>query len=212
MIGSFVTYMEVVLLPLGAWGVFLATFVEQVIVPIPSSFVQFGGGFFLIDTTSFSTAFWKILILVSIPSTIAITIVSVFIYYVSSRVGKPLIDKWGKFLGVKWQEIETLQQKLNASRGDEVFLLVLRSLPVMPTVAVDIFCGIIRYPLGKYIIITVIGTIIRGTFFGLLGWRLGKAYIEYASYVANIEKYLLFAIVIAFLIFIIIRTKKSKDL
>lgn len=212
MISNFITYTENVLLPLGAFGVFIATLIEQIIVPIPSSFVQLGGGFFLVEAESFFTALWKVIILVSIPSAFAIGIGSLLVYYISYVVGKPFVKRFGVFFQVKWQDIENLGEKFNASRKDDWLLLALRSLPVMPTVAVDIFCGIVRYNVVKYIGITFVGSFIRATIFGLVGWSVGDLYVKYAEQIASIEKYLLAGIVISLVVFIIVRTKRPKHL
>ena len=212
MISGFITYIEVVLLPLGSWGVFVATLIEQLIAPIPSAFVQLGGGFFLVDTEIFMTALWKVIIFVSIPSAFAVGIGSLVVYYLAYFAGKLLVDKWGKFLQVKWHDIELLQQRFHYSNRDDLILLLLRSLPAVPTVAVDIFCGVVRYHIGRYVVITFVGTFIRATIFGLVGWRVGNLYIKYAEYVASAEKYLLVAVIIAIIMFVVIRARKSKFL
>ena len=82
----------------------------------------------------------------------------------------------------------------------------------MPTVAVDIFCGIVRYNVVKYIGITFVGSFIRATIFGLVGWSVGDLYVKYAEQIASIEKYLLAGIVISLVVFIIVRTKRPKHL
>jgi len=212
MIEGVVAYLENVLLPLGAWGVFSATIIEQVIAPIPSAWVQLGGGFFLINTENFWLALWKIILVVSIPSAIAVTTASFFIYYLSYFVGKPLVDRFGKFLGIKWHDIELLQQKFSGSRKDDLLLFFLRTLPAVPTVAVDIFCGVVRYPIKTYLLITLFGTLIRATIFGLIGWRVGSLYFAYAEYISRVEKYLLLGVVIAAIVFVVVRTKKIKTL
>jgi len=211
-IASFIAYTENVLLPLGAWGVFIATLIEQIIAPIPSAFVQLGAGFFLIEAESFFTALWKVIILVSIPSALAIGLGSLLVYGIAYFVGKPLVERFGKFFQVKWQDVEALSEKFNTSRRDDWLLLIPRSLPAMPTVAVDIFCGIVRYRLGKYIIITFVGSFIRATIFGLVGWSVGDLYVKYAEQIASVEKYLLAGVVISVVVFIIFRTKRSKHL
>lgn len=212
MIQGFVTYIETVLLPLGAWGVFLATLIEQVIAPIPSAFVQLGGGFFLVNTDSFWTAFPRILLVVSLPSATAVVIGSVLVYYLAYFIGKPFIDRWGRFLKVSWDDVVMLQEKFKDSKKDDLMLFIFRSVPAVPTVAVDILCGTVRYHLGKYVVITFVGTFIRATIFGIIGWRVGNVYVEYAEYIARVEKYLVIALVLALVVFVVLRTRSKKDL
>lgn len=208
MIQSFLAYIEMVLLPLGAWGVFLATMIEQIIAPIPSAFVQLGAGFFLINSVGFGESLIRIMLIVAVPSAIAVTIGSLFIYYLSYLVGKPLVDRYGRFLGVSWSDVQKLQDTFDGSRKDDVALFVLRSLPAIPTIAVDIFCGIVQYPLKAYVLITFLGTFLRATIFGIIGWKVGGLYLVYADYIARVEKYLLLSVLIALIIFVVVRTKR----
>lgn len=212
MIQAFITYIETALLPLGAWGVFLATLLEQIIAPIPSAFVQLGGGFFLVDTDNFVEALGTILLVVSLPSALAVAIGSVFMYYVAYFIGKQFITRWGAFVGVSWSDIEKLQLKFKNSRKDDVLLLVLRALPAMPSVAVDVFCGVVRYNIKKYIILTFIGTFIRATAFGLIGWKVGNVYVRYAEQIEQIERYVFIGAVVVIGVFIVVRIKKRKSL
>lgn len=208
MIESFLGYIETVLLPLGAWGVFFATLLEQIIAPIPSAFVQLGGGFFLIEAESFLGALGPVSLLVSLPSALAVGLGSLVVYYVAYFIGKPFVSRFGKFLGVSWGQVESLQERFEHSRKDDVLLLALRSLPAVPTVAVDIFCGVIRYPVLKYVIITLIGTFIRATAFGLIGWKVGDVYLQYAERISQFEKYVLLAILVIVVLFIVKKLKK----
>jgi len=210
MIESFIVYIEATLLPLGAWGVFLATLIEQIIAPIPSAFVQLGAGFFLVDAQSFFDALVTIFVVVALPSALAVGIGSLLVYYAAYFIGKPLVQKWGRFLGVSWSDVELLQKRFRNSRKDDVLLLALRSLPAVPTVAVDIFCGVVRYNLTRYIVITFIGTFIRATAFGLIGWRVGSLYVTYAEYISGIEKYILAGAIVAIVLFVVLKIKKNN--
>lgn len=210
MIHSLVVYIETTLLPLGAWGVFLATLIEQIIAPIPSAFVQLGGGFFLVHTESFTSAFLQVLMLVSLPSAVAVCIGATLVYYVAFFLGKPFVDRAGRFLGTSWSDVERLQEKFSSSRKDDLLLLLLRSIPAVPTVAIDIFCGTIRYPIMTYIGITFVGTFIRATIFGLIGWWAGDVYVQYASYIASAEKYVLVVAGILLVAFLVFKKRNKK--
>lgn len=205
MINSFVTYIENVLLPLGAWGVFIATLIEQIIAPIPSAFVQLGAGFFLVESPSFSVAILKVLTIVAIPSTLAVGIGSVIVYYIAYFVGKPFVSKFGWYLGVTWDDVERVQKRMNNSKKDDWIIFTLRALPAVPTVVVDLFCGTVRYHIGRYIFLTLVGTYVRATIFGIAGWYAGELYIKYADIISSIEKYLLLGMVVAVFIFVYIK-------
>ncbi|MCI5108710.1 MAG: VTT domain-containing protein [Candidatus Pacebacteria bacterium] len=210
MINSFITYIENVLLPLGAWGVFLATLIEQIIAPIPSAFVQLGSGFFLVKTESFLEALWKVATIVAVPSAIAVGIGSVVVYYIAYFIGKPFVDKFGSFLGVSWQEVLKIQSNMNSSRKDDWVVFFLRAMPAVPTIAVDLFCGMVRYSISRYIFLTLTGTYVRAVIFGMVGWSVGELYIRYSEFIAHIEKYILFGAVLAVIIFVFVKRYNNK--
>jgi hypothetical protein len=47
MLELFIHWIESIVIPYGGWGIFAASIVEEVIVPVPSTLVQMGGGFIL---------------------------------------------------------------------------------------------------------------------------------------------------------------------
>jgi uncharacterized membrane protein YdjX (TVP38/TMEM64 family) len=80
---------------------------------------------------------------------VGVTIGSLLIYTLAYYLGKELIDRLGKYLGVSWENIEKAQSKFEESRSDEVVLFILRALPVVPSIAINVFCGFVRYDLKK---------------------------------------------------------------
>lgn len=212
MIESVVQYIEHILLPLGAWGVFLGSLIEQIIAPIPSSFVQLGAGFILIESTSFLDAFVEAFVTIAIPSAAAVTIGSTIIYFVAYALGKPFVERFGKYLGVRWEQVERLEAKFAHTKKDDIVLFLVRSFPAVPTVAVDVLCGTIRYRLAPYIILTFFGSLIRGQAFGLIGWYAGDVYVRYSEIISRVEKYIfVFVILIVFsIISIKIYRRKKK--
>tara|TARA_B100001540_G_C15681610_1_gene585073 strand:+ start:24 stop:662 length:639 start_codon:yes stop_codon:yes gene_type:complete len=202
-IDSFIVFIEKTLIPFGPWGVFVATILEQIIAPIPSAIVQLAGGFFLIEATSLWDMGVQVFFLVALPSAVAVCLGALLIYALSFYFGKKFVEKWGWWFGVSWDNIEKIQQHFNHSRRDIGLLFVLRTLPVVPTVAVDVFCGIIRFRIRTYIIITFFGTLIRAFIFGVIGWKVGSLYHYYADVISRIEQYVLLAIGVIVLALII---------
>ncbi len=212
MIQSFIIFFENILIPLGGWGVFGATLIEQIIAPIPSAVVQLSAGFFLINTEYLGKAFFDILATIAIPSAVAVGIGSFLVYWIAYYLGKKFVDVWGGWLGVNWESVEKLHEKFNHSGRDNWILFVLRALPAVPTVAVDIFCGIVRFDLKRYIIITFFGTLVRAFLFGVIGWQVGSVYVRYANIISRIEGYVLVGLVVvtAVVLFSLWYKKKHK--
>jgi membrane protein DedA with SNARE-associated domain len=192
MIEGFIAYLQVVIVAYGAWGVFLATLLEEIIAPLPSPIVSLAAGFFLITSdVAIIEALWRALFLIALPVAIGVVIGSSVVYALGFFGGKPFIEKNKKWLGIEWKNIEDVENRLMQGRGDEVTLFVLRLLPIVPGVAISVFGGIVRYPFKKFIVITFLGSLIRAFVLGLIGWQVGEVYAVYAHRIDQIEKYLL---------------------
>ena len=162
MFNAVILQLEVVIREHGAVGVLIAALLEEIIAPIPSSLVAMFAGFFLIpaDYTwlqAMSTASLK----VAIPMSIGMTLGSLIFYTVAYFGGKPIVIRYGKWFGLGWALIEKTEERFIKGHTDEIILLSLRSLPFVPSVAISAFCGLVRYPIKTFIILTFIGSLIR---------------------------------------------------
>lgn len=211
MIQQIILIIETVVLPYGAAGVFAAAFLEEVIAPIPSALILTGSGFLFLggDALSFSAAA-KLFYTVVLPSSLGITIGSLFVYFLAYAVGKPIIIRWGKFLGISWEKIEKAEQKFTRGYYDELTLFTMRAIPLVPSVAISAFCGLVRLKIKEYILFTFLGTLVRASLLGFLGWQVGSIYIVYAEYLQKIEKIVLLSIAIGTLGFIFYRMYKKE--
>jgi membrane protein DedA with SNARE-associated domain len=195
MIGNLLIFVQTTLLPYGPLGVFLATFTEEVIAPIPSAVVTLSSGFLFLSGSFSLFLIKELLLIVALPTAMGMTIGSLVIYCVAFWGGKKIIDRLGNFLGVTWQDIEKFEVRADESKWDELGLLVVRILPIVPSVVIGLTAGLMRYNLKKFLIITFIGSFIRAIFLGLLGWQIGEAYLKYANFFSKFE-YLGFGIII----------------
>lgn len=199
MIEYFITYIQSIIFAYGAWGVFLATLIEEVIAPIPSPVVSLAAGFFLLPTSiSLAEVVLRAAVVIALPVSIGISIGSALIYALGFFGGKPVIEKSKRWTGIKWHDVEKLEDRLTSGVGDEITLFILRLLPVVPGAAISGFCGIIRYPFKKFISITFIGAFLRAFILGVIGWQVGEVYTIYADVIAQFEQYILMAVVILF--------------
>lgn len=197
MIEQLISYIQIIISEYGALGIFFATIIEEVIAPIPSPLVALAGGFFLLPSTlSWGEAIIMVIPLVAIPVAVGLTLGSTAVYFVGYFGGKPIIDRWGKWLGTSWTEIKKAEEKLTSRKSDELLLFGLRLLPLAPGVALSAFCGIIRYRLVTFIVTTFLGSMIRAAMLALIGWQVGEVYYTYAEALSNVEGYLFFGIVL----------------
>ncbi len=211
MLGELITNVEHIVVAYGAFGVFLASIIEEVIAPIPSSVVVISSSYFLMKDPYISLiSIEKLFFLIALPASIGVTIGSLFAYLITYYAGKPFIDKWGKYLGLSWDEIEIAEDKFAKTRKDELLLFALRLIPITPSVVVNAFCGFVRYDIKKYIIITFFGTLGRVFILGLIGWQFGNFYQSLSTQISYMENIIAVGILIALLVFIIYRLKRRS--
>lgn len=198
----------------GPVGVFVVALLEEIVFFIPSPIVPMAAGFFLLSPQiELAEAASQAILYIVIPVATGLTIGSLVPYYICYFGGRPAIEKWGRLIGLTWGNIEKTEQKFIRRYRDELILLGLRILPIVPSVAISSFCGFIRYPIYHFIAITAFGAAIRGFLLGLFGWYAGTAYLKYAQAIAQVEKYLLILVGIVSVVVIIwfIRKKRYEN-
>jgi len=208
----FIGFIQNNLIPLGGWGVFLATFLAQIIPPISTPVLVIASGvFFLPD--SISIDFFKSLIFViALPAASGITIGSLFLYSIGFFLGKPFLERWGKFFKLSWDDVLKLEKKFESSYWDEAALFGLRAFPIIPTSSISLVCGLIRFKLSSYLFFTFLGTFVKVLMLAPLGWQASIFYHNYVSLIGGLEALglvIVFVVVSVFVFYKIFR-KNSK--
>lgn len=195
----------------GGFGVFAASIVEEVISLIPSSLVQMGAGIFIMggDPVSFASVI-KLIVQISIPAALGVTIGSLPYVWLARKYGIKIIDRWGKWIGVKVTDIQQLEKTLEKTPWDDVLFVGMRAFPVIPSVALAVYGGIIEMSWTRYIILSCIGVFIRATGLGILGWFFGNSLDSVSSGIGRFEN-IGFLIIILLTVTWILWTKKAKN-
>ncbi len=145
---------------------FVASFIEEVLAPIPSPVV-------MTVTGSIAAAqqepMWYLLIL-SLIAAAGKTVGAVLVYYIASKAEDVLIPRFGRFIGVTHEEVENLGKRLNGGWKDLWVLLFLRALPIMSSMVVSVCCGFVKIPLRVYLVSTFFGTVVRDFFYLYVGF------------------------------------------
>jgi membrane protein DedA with SNARE-associated domain len=212
MIQTFIHYIQNILIPFGAIGVFAASILEEIIAPIPSAFVLTAAGFFLIPNHAWTFAAMRdLLFIIAIPGALGVTIGSLLVYGISYWVGKPVLERWGKFLSISWHEVEKLERRFEKGYSDEITLFVVRAIPIIPSAIISAFCGLVRLPLKEYILFSFLGTIVRAFVLGAIGWQVGALYAQFAKLINQAEKGILVIVGILILTFTVYRNIRKKQ-
>ena len=191
-------------------AVFIGCILEQIIVPIPASLIVVTSTFLVLKGTTFSlAALGTLMVKIVIPASLGITLGSFVYYGLAYKLGMPFIQRTSKYLGVSVEDVENFGEKVDKSRYDEIFIFLARCLPIIPSIAINLFCGLIRYDLKKYIIITFLGSAVQILGWGLLAWFSGNIYHLLEDKISNISQIVTVIIVVVVVIFIMnIRRKK----
>ena len=172
----------------GPLSMFIGGLVEQVIVPIPSPIITMSGGVFLVSRTlPFFQSIWEIITKVSLPYSIGAIIGTSMVFLVAYFGGRPLIDKFGKYVGIKWSLIEKIRADFQKTIKDELFIFIAVIIPVVPVSLISGFCGGFRIKPQKFYPIMFLALIIRSTILGFIGLQMGEAFTGLAHGLDKVE-------------------------
>ncbi len=209
MLNSIINNIEVFFNTYGAWAVFFGGVIEQIIVPLPASLIVLTSSVITLKGVDLSVTSLGVLIFnIVIPASIGITIGSLVFYIIAYKAGIPVIEKIGRYMGFGAEDVQEVENKFKESRYEHLFIFVARCLPIIPSVAVNIFCGLIKYNFRNYIVITFLGTSVQIFFWGLLGWFSGNIYLLVKSQISFIDNLVTVIIVLIILYFIL---KKNRE-
>ena len=212
MIEGLLIFLEKVVIPLGVGGVFLASVIEEVIAPIPSALVMSMSGFLFVSGPVNFINILKLLFQVALPAAAGVTLGSLIVYGLAFWGGKRVIEKWGRWIGLYWSDIEKMEKRMETSKKDEVAILVARMIPAVPSVAVSALCGFLQMKFAKYLYLTFAGNTVRALILGAVGWQVGNAYYKYAELISRYEKLGLVIIALAFIVTVCFLFLKRRKL
>ena len=150
---------------LGYWGVFIGMTLESACIPIPSEIIMPFSGFVVWQGHTNMT-----LIGITIVGAFGNLLGSLIAYYVGLKGGRPLLEKYGKYLLITHNKLE-LADKWFFKYGSEA-VLISRFLPIIRTF-ISLPAGIAHMDLKKFITYTFIGSLPWSFALGYIGTQLG---------------------------------------
>jgi len=145
---------------LGYWGVFIAMTLESACIPLPSEITMPFAGFVVWQGNTNMT-----LIGITLVGTVANVFGSLIAYSVGSIGGRPILEKYGKYILVTHSKLELADQWFEKYGYEAV--LISRFLPLVRTF-ISLPAGIAHMDIKKFIVYTFIGS---------LPWVFALAYI-----------------------------------
>jgi len=157
-IGILSTFIVAVISTLGYSGIVLLMAIESACIPLPSEIIMPFSGY-LVHTGQFNL--W----LVGLAGAVGCVLGSLVAYYVGMYGGRPLIEKYGRYVLVSHHDLDLADRWF--SKYGEVIVFASRLLPVIRTF-IAFPAGIARMNLKRFVIYT---------FLGSLPWCVGLAYV-----------------------------------
>lgn len=179
----------------GAATVFIGVIIESVVVPIPSPLIIMGAGAILIEPgLGWARAFPPIATKIVLPGAIASTLGAYFAYGIAYWGGKPVIDRFSRFLGFTWDEVTGLENRIAVGRIG-LMIFALRALPIVPLSLISAAAGVLRLPVESFTLWTFLGSVPRCLLLGYLGYLTRDTYEGLAKNLNHVETLVSAAIV-----------------
>ena len=210
MFTSTLSSLEGFILSHGALAVFTGSILEQIVTPIPSSLVVLGSSFIIMKGTALSAGSLEMMFLnITIPAALGVTMGSLLYYGICYKIGTPFVERAGKYMGVSVEDLENVEKRVKESRYENLFLFAARCIPVIPSIAISLFCGMIRYNPRNYVLITFSGALVQASILGIIGWQFANFYLTLSESLSFIDNIILIIILLV-VILLIIKKKREK--
>ena len=195
----------------GYLGVALWVAIESVIVPIPSELILPFAGFLVGEGTAIEPItgqpwqFW----LVVLAGTLGATIGALIAYAIGAFGGRPLIERWGRYLGITPADLDRADDFF--ARHGQAASFFGRMLPVIRSL-VSFAAGVARMPLLPFVIFTFLGSLPWTALLVFAGMQLGANWEEVGAIVKQFEYAILAVLAVfglAWIWFRIIKPRRS---
>ena len=188
-----------ILTVMGKWGYIGICFliaIENIFPPIPSEVILTFGGFLTINTSLNPIG-------VIISSTIGSLIGAIILYYLGYNVRKL------KFIKIKDEDIKKANESFNKKGNNAV--LFCRFVPIVRSL-ISIPAGLNKMNMGKFLLLTTIGSAIWNTVLVYAGVFLGDNWTIFANIIKRYSKVVLVLIILFIIIKIWVKINcKSRN-
>ncbi|WP_442603245.1 DedA family protein [Paenibacillus sp. KN14-4R] len=199
MISEIVSSILLFLEGLGYWGVMFGLMIEI----IPSEIILSFAGY-LVSNGSIS------FVGAVIFGTIGGVFAQLFIYWISRYGGRPILEKYGKYIFISKHHIDMSEKWFNKYGTGMIFTA--RFIPIVRH-AISIPAGLVKMPLARFITLTTLAVIPWTILFVYLGKTLGSNWENINEIAAPYVKPILIAAIgltaLYFLVKILMRKKRA---
>jgi membrane protein DedA with SNARE-associated domain len=182
-------------------GVVALMAVESACIPFPSELIMPLAGWMLIKDQSLPAVFSLV---AGVYGALGNTIGSVIAYYAGMLAGRPLLNRYGRYILISQHDLDVADRWFSRSGGWTVFIS--RILPVVRTY-ISLPAGIARMNIIKFLIYTFTGSFIWSTGLAYGGYLLGEHWEQLRNVMRPFDPVII-AVIIALVAFYIYRHVK----
>ena len=193
----------------GYLGVFFAMVVESTLLPLPSELILPFAGFLISDhsiepLTHREWNFWVVVVV----GVAANTTGSLCGYFLGAKLGRPFLDRWGRYLLVRKHEVDEAERFF--ARWGSATAFFSRLLPGVRSI-VSFVAGVSRMPLGRFTIYSTLGAIPWTIALVYAGTVLGSNWTLIRDDLKPFDTLILIACVAAVVAFVVWRLKSGPS-
>jgi membrane protein DedA with SNARE-associated domain len=147
--------------------VFVGSFIEEAISPIPSFLVMLPAG--AIAHVQ-GVALWYLAVL-GVIGAAGRVLASLLLYFLASKAEGWIFGKGRRFFGVTHKDVTRFGKRLSGTKRDWLVLFLLNAVPVLPTSLLSVACGFVKVDLRLFITATFLGTAVNDFIYMFIGYE-----------------------------------------
>ncbi|MBM2820541.1 MAG: hypothetical protein HW405_301 [Candidatus Berkelbacteria bacterium] len=199
-LGAMANFVMSVITSLGYGGIILLMAIESANIPLPSEVIMPFAGF-LVAQGELN------LILVGLAGAVGCVVGSIFSYWFGSIGGRPLIEKYGKYILISHHDLD-LADKWFQKRG-EWTVFIGRLLPVIRTF-ISFPAGISKMHFGRFVLYSFLGSLPWCLLLAYIGQKMGENWESLRTYFHKFD-YIILGLIILGIIWYIRRHLKNRN-
>ena len=198
--------MTTIIQTIGYPGIFFLMVLEGMLLPIPSEVVMVFGGYLLYKNDLSGIGFLPGFGVLLLIGTIGNLVGALIAYYLGDKGGIPLIMKYGKYVMLDENSINTTHRWFR--KYGDISVFATRLVPIFRTF-ISIPAGIAKMKLSYFVLFTITGMIIWDTILIYIGIRLGPNWKTMLSY-SDLLTYIAGAAIVLLLLYWVYLTLKKR--
>ncbi len=162
-------------------GVVFLMAIESACIPFPSEIIMPLAGWILVKDRGHGEEY---LLLAAFWGALGNTIGSIVAYYAGARGGRPLLQKYGRYVLISQREIDWADRWFG--RYGEITVLATRLMPVIRTF-ISLPAGIARMRFWRFTVLTFIGAYPWSLALAWGGYKLGENWEDISHYLRPVS-------------------------